>query len=143
MFFSKTKPLHNPPASDSALIHMQAFIISFQDVFLILSQITLLVLDLHHASLFLLTVSKPTGVLVSKRKVACVAGAWKQWAKEKKGAREGDTRGVREAPSPLACLLLAHPFFLCPLLPSTQAKRKVPTPMLFDEHCRFNGAFLC
>ena len=28
--------------------------------------------------------------------LACVAGAWKYWAKEKTGAREGDTRGVRE-----------------------------------------------
>ena len=24
--------------------------------------------------------------------IACVAGAWKQWAQEKPGAREGDTR---------------------------------------------------
>ena len=24
--------------------------------------------------------------------IACVAGAWKQWAQEKTGAREGDTR---------------------------------------------------
>ena len=31
---------------------------------------------------------------------ACVAGAWKLWAKERTGAREGDTRGVRELPLP-------------------------------------------
>ena len=28
--------------------------------------------------------------------LACVAGAWKSWAQEKTGAREGDTRGERE-----------------------------------------------
>ena len=28
--------------------------------------------------------------------LACVAGAWMSWAQEKTGAREGDTRGVRE-----------------------------------------------
>ena len=43
--------------------------------------------------------------------VACVAGAWKQWVKERTGAREGETR---RAPSPLACLLLARLFFLVP-----------------------------
>ena len=32
--------------------------------------------------------------------LACVAGAWKKWAKERTGA--------------LACLLLARPFFLVP-----------------------------
>ena len=26
-------------------------------------------------------------------RLACVAGAWKQWAQKKTGAREGDTRG--------------------------------------------------
>ena len=31
---------------------------------------------------------------------ACVAGAWKLWAKERTGAREGDTRGMRELPLP-------------------------------------------
>ena len=32
--------------------------------------------------------------------VACVVGAWKKWAQEKTGAREGDTRGApaRKAP---------------------------------------------
>ena len=29
-------------------------------------------------------------------RIACVAGAWKLWAKERTGAREGDSRGVRE-----------------------------------------------
>ena len=43
--------------------------------------------------------------------VARVAGAWKQWVKERTGAREGDTR---RAPSPLACLLLTRLFFLVP-----------------------------
>ena len=38
--------------------------------------------------------------------LACVAGACKQWEKERTGAREGDTRGVS--------LLLARPFFLAP-----------------------------
>ena len=28
--------------------------------------------------------------------MACVAGAWKKWAKERMGARKGDTQGVRE-----------------------------------------------
>ena len=28
--------------------------------------------------------------------LACVAGAWKQWAQERTGPREGDTRGERE-----------------------------------------------
>ena len=37
--------------------------------------------------------------------VACVAGAWKKWAQEKTGAREGDT---------LACLPRARPFSLSP-----------------------------
>ena len=36
--------------------------------------------------------------------LACVAGAWKWWAQEKTGAREGD--------SPLACLPHARPFSL-------------------------------
>jgi len=36
-------------------------------------------------------------------KLACVADAWKWWAKEKTGAREIH-----------ACLLLARPFFLMP-----------------------------
>ena len=43
--------------------------------------------------------------------LACVAGAWKQWAQEKTGARGGDTR---HAPSPLACLPRARPFSLSP-----------------------------
>ena len=45
--------------------------------------------------------------------LACVAGAWKKWVKERTGARKGDTRRVRELP-PLACLLLARPFFKVP-----------------------------
>ena len=55
---------------------------------------------------------------LSKCHLACVAGAWKKWAKERTGAREGDKRfsGAfrASAPSPLACLLLARPFFLVP-----------------------------
>ena len=49
--------------------------------------------------------------------LACVAGAWKKWAKERTGAREGDTRGV----SPL----LARQFFSCAhyfQAPATQAR---------------------
>ena len=34
--------------------------------------------------------------------------------KERTGAREGDTPGGEGASSPLACLLLARPFFLVP-----------------------------
>ena len=45
--------------------------------------------------------------LTAKPNIACVAGAWKLWAKERTGAREGDTPR-------LACLLLARPFFLVP-----------------------------
>ena len=33
-------------------------------------------------------------------RLAWVAGAWKWWAKERTGASEGDTRGVRELPLP-------------------------------------------
>ena len=40
--------------------------------------------------------------------LACVAGAWQYWAKERTGAREGDTR----------VSFSRARFFLCPLLPS-------------------------
>ena len=33
--------------------------------------------------------------------LACVAGAWKEWAKERTGAREGDTRGVSTSRAPV------------------------------------------
>ena len=38
--------------------------------------------------------------IVLSEHIACVAGAWKQWASERTGARDGDTR--------------RHPFFLGP-----------------------------
>ena len=47
--------------------------------------------------------------------LAWVAGAWKKWAKERTGAREGDTRGV----SPL----LECPFFLVPTTPKRLLRR--------------------
>ena len=50
--------------------------------------------------------------------IACVAGAWKKWAKERTGAREGDTRGVMELPLPSRVSFSRARFFLCPLLPS-------------------------
>ena len=40
--------------------------------------------------------------------IACVAGAWKQWAQEKTGAQEGDTR----------VSLALHRSLFHPLLPS-------------------------
>ena len=43
---------------------------------------------------------------------ACVAGAWKKWVKERMGAREGDTRGVR-----MLVFSCAHYF----QVPATQA----------------------
>ena len=33
-------------------------------------------------------------VVIDGNLLACVAGAWKLWAKERTGPREGDTRGV-------------------------------------------------
>ena len=50
--------------------------------------------------------------------LACVAGAWKLWAKERTGAPEGDTRGVRELPLLSRVSFSRARFFLCPLLPS-------------------------
>ena len=54
--------------------------------------------------------------------IACVAGAWKQWAKERTGMREGDTQGVRERlhgrPLPSRVSFSRTRFFLCPLLAS-------------------------
>ena len=54
--------------------------------------------------------------------LACVTGAWNQWAQERTGAREGDVRGVRElsprvSPSCASVFSCAH-FFEAP---STQA----------------------
>ena len=54
--------------------------------------------------------SRLSGKGLIRADIACVAGAWKQWAKERTGAREGDTRGVSPSRAPV--------FFLCPLLPS-------------------------
>ena len=58
-----------------------------------------------------------------KLKIACEAGAWKQWAQEKKGARERDTRGdtLRVSPSRALVLSFAHYF----QGPATQAKLKM------------------
>ena len=50
--------------------------------------------------------------------VACVAGAWKYWAQEKTGAREGDTRGERELPHPSRVSLARARSLFRPLLPS-------------------------
>ena len=33
--------------------------------------------------------------------LACVVGAWKWWAEERTGAREGDTRGVSPSRAPV------------------------------------------
>ena len=33
--------------------------------------------------------------------LACVAGTWKEWAKERTGAHEGDTRGVSPSRAPV------------------------------------------
>ena len=49
--------------------------------------------------------------------VAYVAGAWKQWAQEKTGAREGDTLTPRVSPSRAPVLSFAHYF----QAPATQA----------------------
>jgi len=54
--------------------------------------------------------SRWRGVNISQE-VACVAGAWKQWAQEKTGAGEGDTR----AP----VLSFAH-YFQAPARQATQ-----------------------
>ena len=68
---------------------------------------------------------------------ACVAGAWKKWAKERTGAREGDTRGV----SPL----LARPFFLVPTT-SKRLLRRLEIIMHGNCHTcqffRFSSAIL-
>ena len=48
--------------------------------------------------------------------LACVAVAWKWWAKERTGAREGDTRGVLPLHSRVS--FSRARFFLCLLLPS-------------------------
>ena len=53
-------------------------------------------------------------------KLTCVAGAWKQWAQEKTGAREGDTLTPRVFPSRAPVLSFAHYF----QAPATQATNK-------------------
>ena len=55
---------------------------------------------------------------ISGFSLACVAGAWKQWAKERTGTREGDTR-VSFSPAR---------FFLCSLLPSACYAGQVKQP---------------
>ena len=68
--------------------------------------------------------------------LACVAGAWKQWAQEKTGAREGDTRRKRltprVSPSGAPVLSFAHYF----QAPATQAS--FPFVSLFFFHWRLN-----
>ena len=46
------------------------------------------------------------------RELACVAGAWKWWAKGRTGVREGDTRGVREKATKLIKINRAPRVFL-------------------------------
>ena len=61
--------------------------------------------------------------------IACVAGAWKLWAKERTGAREGDT------------LLLARPFFSCAhhfQAPATQATQFKTQDA--ENHILFSGS---
>ena len=60
--------------------------------------------------------SRLSGKGLIRADIACVAGAWKQWAKERTGAREGDTRGV--SPSRAPVFSCAHYF----QAPSTQAR---------------------
>ena len=52
--------------------------------------------------------------------IACVAGAWKQWAQEKPGAQEGDAR---------VSLARARSLF--------QARATQAIPSLFDWNCPF------
>ena len=52
--------------------------------------------------------------ILVKSGLACVAGAWKWWAQEKTGAREGDTRGEREPHPWRVSLARARPFSLSP-----------------------------
>ena len=56
--------------------------------------------------------------------IACVADAWKQWAQEKPGAREGDTR----VPPPAPVLSFTHYF---------QARATQAIPSIFDWNCPF------
>ena len=60
--------------------------------------------SLHSHSL----VKLKTSGFTSMELLACVPGAWKEWAKERAGAREGDAR----------VFFSRARFFLCPLLPS-------------------------
>ena len=64
-----------------------------------------------------------------------VAGAWKKWAKERTGAREGDTRGV----SPL----LARPFFLVPTTPKRLLRRLEIVLHRNCHTCQFFSFFFC
>ena len=74
---------------------------------------------------------------LKKRRELNNADAWKLRAKERTGAREGDTRGVR---SPLACLLLARPFILGK--PGSTPPRKIPNipPQVYLVNLRSLGA---
>ena len=68
--------------------------------------------------------------------LTCVAGAWKQWAEEKTGAREGDTRRKRltprASPSHAPVRSFAHYF----QAPATQAS--FPFVCLVFFHWRLN-----
>ena len=61
-------------------------------------------------------------------RLGCVAGAWKKWAKERTGAREGDTRGVRVSPSRAPVFSCAHYF----QAPATQANGRYIKGILFS-----------
>ena len=61
-------------------------------------------------------------------RLGCVAGAWKKWAKERTGAREGDTRGVRVSPSRTPVFSCAHYF----QAPATQANGRYIKGILFS-----------
>ena len=43
--------------------------------------------------------------------LACEAGAWRLWAKERTGAREGDTRGEREHLLERSMKIVSSPLF--------------------------------
>ena len=60
---------------------------------------------------------------LAKLKIGCEAGAWKQWAQEKKGARERDTRGDTLRVSPSRALVLSFAYYF--QAPATQAKLKM------------------
>ena len=65
---------------------------------------------------------------LSAIQLACVAGAWMYWAKERTGARDGDTRGVMELPLPSCVSFSRARFFLCHyfLAPAAQATIQFP-----------------